>query len=81
MKVDKLKEFDENCKLQRADNKRNELYQKTGEYLVDNCNILFAIRNGKPAKGIGGTDDIVKYARESDKYIIHINSDTLKLNI
>jgi hypothetical protein len=58
---------------------RNELYKQCGEYVVDNCNVLITIWDGKVAKGIGGTGDIVQYAKDQKKYIIHINSNTLKV--
>jgi hypothetical protein len=55
---------------------RDDSYYKSGRYIVDNCDILIAVWNGKPAAGLGGTADIVKYARDRDKWIFWINSES-----
>lgn len=34
-----------------------------GQALVDRCDHLFAVWDGRPARGLGGTADIVTYAR------------------
>jgi len=41
--------------------------------LVDNCEVLLAVWNGKPAEGFGGTADVVYYARLLKKPIIQVN--------
>jgi hypothetical protein len=41
--------------------------------LVNNCNVMIAIWNGLPAKGLGGTADVVRYATETHKKVIHLN--------
>jgi hypothetical protein len=40
-----------------------EAYWAAGRQLVDRCDRLFAVWNGKPAGGLGGTADVVAYAR------------------
>lgn len=35
-----------------------------GQALVDRCDHLFAVWDGQPARGLGGTADVVAYARE-----------------
>lgn len=42
---------------------RTEAYAQVGRYVVDNCDVLIALWNGKPAAGQGGTAEIVEYAR------------------
>jgi hypothetical protein len=37
-------------------------YEAVGRYVVRNCDILVAIWDGKPGKGLGGTADIVRFA-------------------
>ena len=37
-------------------------YEAVGRYVVRNCDILVAIWDGKPGKGLGGTADIVQFA-------------------
>lgn len=36
---------------------------EAGKYIVDNCDVLVAVWDGKPAEGLGGTADVVHYAR------------------
>ncbi|MDF1883627.1 NAD-binding protein [Sulfurimonas sp. SAG-AH-194-C21] len=57
------------------DEKRNDLYQKCGEYVVDNCDILIAVWDGKDAKSKGGTGDIVDYAEKMGRKVIKVLSD------
>jgi hypothetical protein len=40
-----------------------EAYLSAGQTLVDRCDHLFAVWDGRPARGMGGTADIVRYAR------------------
>lgn len=56
----------------------SQYYENLGKYLVDNCDILITIWNGKPANGKGGTGDVVQMAKEADKPIIWINPTTLE---
>lgn len=43
---------------------RAEAYEWAGRYVVDRCDVLIALWDGKPASGRGGTAEIVAYARE-----------------
>ena len=38
-------------------------YLAAGQALVDRCDHLFAVWDGLPARGLGGTADVVAYAR------------------
>ena len=60
--------------------KDDESYKNVGKCVVDKSNILIALWDGKPANGIGGTGDIVTYAKKKRKAILHINTDTLEVN-
>lgn len=40
-----------------------EAYYAAGAYIADNCDRLLAVWDGRPARGLGGTGDIVRYAR------------------
>lgn len=42
---------------------RSEAYLQVGRYVVDHCDVLIALWDGKPAGGRGGTAEIVQYAR------------------
>jgi ABC-type multidrug transport system fused ATPase/permease subunit len=54
--------------------KRNQSYLNAGKYIVDRCDVLLAIWDGEPARGRGGTAEIVNYARENDRPIIIIST-------
>lgn len=54
---------------------RSASYDQGGHYVVDNCDVLIAIWNGKPAAGQGGTAEIVEYARTLGKHIFWIHSE------
>lgn len=40
-----------------------EHYERVGQDVVDHADVLIALWNGQPAKGIGGTASVVSYAR------------------
>ncbi|WP_194891413.1 hypothetical protein [Catenulispora pinisilvae] len=39
-------------------------YHAAGLYVVDHCDLLAAVWDGQPARGLGGTGDIVRRARD-----------------
>ncbi|MFJ8867775.1 hypothetical protein ACIRD6_18705 [Streptomyces sp. NPDC102473] len=41
----------------------DEAYYAAGAYIADHCDRLIAVWDGLPARGLGGTGDIVTYAR------------------
>ncbi len=50
-----------------------ESYLNAGKRIVDQSDRLLAVWDGQPAKGLGGTGDIVDYARSIGRQVIHIN--------
>ncbi len=46
---------------------------EAGKRVVDLSDLLIAVWNGLPAKGLGGTADAVKYALDQKKRVVHIN--------
>ena len=46
---------------------------EAGKRVVDLADIVIAVWNGQPAKGLGGTADAVKYAFFRKKCVLHIN--------
>lgn len=56
-----------------------EAFYAAGEKVLELSDILVAVWNGKPAKGLGGTGDIVDLAIKQNKQVIHINPDTKKV--
>lgn len=49
-------------------------YMALGQWLVDSCDLLIAAWNGLPAAGLGGTGDVVAYARRQGRPVIHIHT-------
>ncbi|MFF5446563.1 hypothetical protein [Streptomyces sp. NPDC012888] len=45
----------------------DEAYYAAGTWIADSCDRLVAVWDGLPARGLGGTGDIVAYARELGK--------------
>ncbi|MFZ4278737.1 hypothetical protein [Streptomyces rhizosphaericola] len=41
----------------------DQAYYAAGAYIADHCDLLLAVWDGHPARGLGGTGDIVDYAR------------------
>src|SRR5436853_157089 len=55
------------------DKPSEEAFFEAGKQIADASEMLIAIWNGQPAKGLGGTGDIVKYALSINRTILHIN--------
>jgi len=56
-------------------NIRTEAYEQVGRYVVDQCEVLIALWNGKQASDRGGTQEIVDYARETKCPLVWINTE------
>jgi hypothetical protein len=61
-----LQEFDQE--------NRNTAYLETGKSLVDQSDVVVAVWDQQPARGKGGTGDIVEYAKARNKQIYVIDS-------
>jgi hypothetical protein len=57
--------------LERAGLRKNA-YKAVGQYIVDHCDVLIAIWDGEPARGRGGTAEIVEYAKELKRPVIRV---------
>jgi hypothetical protein len=74
-------EFEELISLARSvrvlplKNSRTEAYEQVGRYIVDQCEVLIALWNGKQASGQGGTQEIVDYARETNCPLIWVKTE------
>lgn len=55
-------------------------FLQAGKHMVQKSDIIFAIWDGKKAKGLGGTADIVEYAISVGKTVIHLNPILLTKN-
>lgn len=54
------------------DHPSEEAFLAAGQFVVNRCDLLVALWNGKPAAGKGGTGDIIAYAQSLCRPIIHI---------
>lgn len=52
----------------------NGAYMALGYWLVDSCDLLIAAWNGLPARGLGGTADVVSYAQAQGCRVIHAHT-------
>lgn len=50
-----------------------EAYLKAGKQVVNRSEMLIAVWDGKPAAGLGGTADVVAYARQCGRLVHHID--------
>jgi hypothetical protein len=53
---------------------RNKGYLAAGQWVVDNCEILIAIWDGEPSRGMGGTAEVVEYALDQKKTVLWIDA-------
>jgi hypothetical protein len=49
-------------------------FYAAGRRVVDCADFMVAVWNGAPAKGLGGTGDVVGYSRSLGKPILHIHN-------
>jgi hypothetical protein len=56
-------------------------YYAAGKEIVDRSDLMIALWNGLPARGLGGTGDIVNYTLEQHKRLIHLNPLTSTMKI
>ena len=54
---------------------RVEAYERVGRYIVEQCDVLIALWDGKPSEGRGGTQEIVQYARDNHCPLVWINTE------
>lgn len=52
-----------------------DAFLAAGLYIVDHCDLVVAVWNGRPASGRGGTGDIVTYAHRVKRPLVHIHPD------
>jgi hypothetical protein len=53
---------------------RPQAYQAANHYLVENCDLLVAIWDGLPARGPGGTAEVVQIARQIGQPLLWIHA-------
>jgi hypothetical protein len=53
-----------------------EAFYEAGKRVVQISDLMIAVWNGKPAAGLGGTADIVKYSLASGKPVVHLHPES-----
>jgi hypothetical protein len=48
-------------------------FLRAGEVVVEMSDLLIAVWDGKPARGLGGTADVVRYSLDQGTPVFHIN--------
>jgi len=56
-----------------------DAFLAAGKEIVDRSELVVALWNGRTAAGIGGTGDIVKYARGLGRLVIHVDPDSMQV--
>ena len=59
---------------------REDSYLVGGLDVVNRCNVLLVVWNGRPARGKGGTADVVAHARGIGRPMVIIDSETLAIS-
>ncbi|CDZ66323.1 Hypothetical protein NGAL_HAMBI2605_45990 [Neorhizobium galegae bv. orientalis] len=75
---DALKHFHELLSLSQvvqlpAAGDNQQSFYRAGQYIADHSDVLFAVWDGKPSQGFGGTADVVDYARSKSRAVVRIN--------
>lgn len=68
-----------NTRIMAKQQNRTASYQLAGQYVVDHCDLLLAIWDGRPPENEAGTAAIVHYARSVQKPLYWINSEKTKI--
>lgn len=50
-----------------------QAFFSAGKKVAESCDLLFAVWDGKKAKGLGGTGDIIAYAKGINKSVLHFD--------
>lgn len=51
-------------------------FWEAGKRVAELSERLIAVWNGRPAKGLGGTGDVVRYSLEQGRHVTHLNPST-----
>jgi hypothetical protein len=74
--VEELLQRAEHLEVATESGSRDEAYLTGGFEIVNNCDVLLAVWDGLPARGKGGTADVVAYARAMGRPVIILNPAT-----
>jgi hypothetical protein len=75
--VEQLLAYAEHVRVVSERPHRDDSYLDCGVETVNHCDVLVAVWDGEPARGRGGTGEIVAYARDMGRPVIIIDARTL----
>jgi hypothetical protein len=78
--VEKIIDGAEHVRVITENGTREDAYLDCGMATVDGADVLLAVWDGEPARGKGGTGDVVAYARSLGRPLILIDARTLKVS-
>jgi conflict system pore-forming effector with SLATT domain len=77
--VERTLEHAEHVRVITENGTREDAYLDCGMATVDGADVLLAVWDGEPARGKGGTADVVSYARTLGKPLVLIDANTFKV--
>lgn len=54
-------------------------YWAAGQAIARNCDVLLAVWDQRPSRGLGGTADVVQFAKSIHRRVIHLNPNSRTL--
>jgi hypothetical protein len=70
----------EHLEITMESGSREDAYLAGGLDIVNRCDVLFVVWDGQPARGKGGTADVVAYARARGRPLLILNPETLAIS-
>ena len=78
--VERILDQAEHVRIITENGTRDDAYLDCGMATVDGSDVLIAVWDGEPARGRGGTGDVVSYARSLGRPLILIDANTLRVS-
>lgn len=80
-RVERTLDGAEHVRVITENGSREDAYLDCGMATVDGSDVLLAVWDGEPARGRGGTGDVVAYAKSLGRPLILIDANTLKVTL
>ena len=80
-RVERILDGAEHVRVITENGTRQDAYLDCGMATVEGSDVLLAVWDGEPARGRGGTGDVVAYARSLGRPLILIDANTLRVTI
>jgi hypothetical protein len=77
--VERILDAAEHVRVITENGSREDAYLDCGMATVDGADVLLAVWDGEPARGRGGTGDVVAYARSLGRPLVLVNANTYEV--